>query len=221
MEKVLFSWSGGKDSAMALQAILADRRYQVAALLTTVTGDYDRISMHGVRRVLLERQAKSLGIRLEKVFISKRATNQEYESKMEQVLKEYKSLGTTSVVFGDIFLEDLKEYREKNLARLGLGGIFPLWKKDTKELIQSFIAQGFKAITVCVDTQVLDKRFVGREIDRQFISDLPPTVDVCGENGEYHSFVYAGPVFSKSVSFRRGETLLREGRFFYCDLIPA
>jgi uncharacterized protein (TIGR00290 family) len=221
MEKVLFSWSGGKDSAMALQAILADRRYQVAALLTTVTGDYDRISMHGVRRVLLERQAKSLGIRLEKVFISKRATNQEYESKMEQVLKEYKSLGTTSVVFGDIFLEDLKEYREKNLARLGLGGIFPLWKKDTKELIQSFIAQGFKAITVCVDTQVLDKRFVGREIDRPFISDLPPTVDVCGENGEYHSFVYAGPVFSKSVSFRRGETLLREGRFFYCDLIPA
>jgi uncharacterized protein (TIGR00290 family) len=221
MEKVLFSWSGGKDSALALHALLADRQYQVAALLTTVTEDYDRISMHGVRRVLLEGQAESLGIRLEKVLISKGATNQEYESKIEQVLKEYMSLGITSVAFGDIFLEDLKEYREKNLARLGLRGIFPLWKKDTQELIQSFIALGFKAITVCVDTQVLAPRFVGREIDRQFISELPPAVDVCGENGEYHSFVYAGPVFSKSVSCRLGESVLREDRFYYCDLIPA
>jgi uncharacterized protein (TIGR00290 family) len=220
MEKVLFSWSGGKDSAMALHQILTSQTYQVAALLTTVTEGYDRISMHGVRRVLLERQAESLGIHLEKVLISKQSSNEEYEAKMAQVLMKYKELDVNSVVFGDIFLEDLREYREKNLARLEMKGIFPIWKRDTAELMESFIALGFKAVTVCVDTQALDGQFVGRRIDQQFMADLPKTVDVCGENGEYHSFVYDGPIFSRCVAYTLGEAVLRENRFYYCDLIP-
>jgi uncharacterized protein (TIGR00290 family) len=221
MEKVLFSWSGGKDSAMALHEILAGRQYEVIALLTTVTEDYDRISMHGVRRVLLERQAESLGIPLAKVLIPKQSSNEEYETRMAQTLTKYKELGVNSVVFGDIFLEDLREYREQNLARLAMKGIFPIWKRDTTDLIQTFIALGFKAITVCVDTQVLDRRFVGRTIDQQFMTDLPKTVDVCGENGEYHSFVYDGPIFKQAISYKLGETILRDHRFSFCDLVPV
>lgn len=221
MEKVLFSWSGGKDSAMALHQILASRNYEVAALLTTVTEDYDRISMHGVRRVLLERQAESIGLPLEQVLIPKQAANEEYEARMAETLTRYKEKGIASVVFGDIFLEDLREYREKNLARLGMKGVFPLWKKDTSELIRSFIAMGFKAVTACVDTHALDGRMVGRYIDPQFMTDFPATADICGENGEYHSFVYDGPIFSYPVTFTLGETVLRDNRFYYRDLIPA
>ena len=220
MEKVLFSWSGGKDSAMALSEILASRQYQVAALLTTVTEDYQRISMHGVRRVLLERQAESLGLPLEEIMISRRSSNDEYESKMAEALRRYQAQGASSVAFGDIFLEDLRVYREKNLAQLGMKGIFPIWRRDTGELIQSFIRLGFKAVTVCVDTRALGRRFVGRTIDEQFVSDLPEAVDVCGENGEYHSFVSEGPIFGKTISYRLGETVLRDGRFYYRDLIP-
>lgn len=221
MEKVLFSWSGGKDSAMALHEVLADGEYQVVALLTTVTEGYDRVSMHGVRRILLEQQAESLGLPLEKVLIPKRTTNHEYETRMERTLMKYKTSGVTAVVFGDIFLEDLRRYREKNLDGLEMKGIFPLWKKDTRELMQSFIALGFKAVTVCVDTQILDGRFVGRDIDPQFMDDFPKTADVCGENGEYHSFAYDGPIFRHKVAFALGATVLREDRFYYCDLIPA
>ena len=217
MEKVLFSWSGGKDSTMALHEILSSRRYEVAALLTTVTEDYDRISMHGIRRVLLEQQAESIGIPLEKVLISRQAANEEYETKTMQTLTKYKKSGVASVVFGDIFLEDLKDYREKNLAKLEMKGIFPIWKRDTSELMRAFIALGYKAVTVCVDTQTLDGRFVGRMIDRQFMDDFPKTADVCGENGEYHSFVYDGPIFKRAVSYRLGEKVLRENRFYYCD----
>ncbi len=220
MEKVLFSWSGGKDSARALYELLATGQYQVAALLTTVTEDYDRISMHGVRRVLLEQQAKSLGLPLEEVWISRQAPNEEYESRMTEKLMKYAGDGINSVVFGDIFLEDLKEYREKNLARLGMKGIFPLWKKDSAELMKSFIELGFQAVTVCVDTQALDAKFVGRTLDQQFLADLPDSVDACGENGEYHSFVHGGPIFSKSISHRLGEVVLRDNRFCYCDLLP-
>jgi uncharacterized protein (TIGR00290 family) len=221
MEKVLFSWSGGKDSAMALYKILATRQYQVAALLTTVTEDYQRISMHGVRRELLQQQSKSLGFPLEEIMISKQSSNDEYESKMAEALRRYKEQGVMSVVFGDIFLEDLKVYREKNLDKLGMKGIFPIWKKNTGELIRSFIRLGFKAVTVCVDTQSLEQRFVGRLIDEQFVSDLPRTVDMCGENGEYHSFVSEGPIFKNKISYKLGETVLRGGRFYYCDLIPV
>jgi uncharacterized protein (TIGR00290 family) len=205
---------------MAVYDVLAGGQYQIAALLTTVTEDYDRISMHGVRRSLLRQQAESLGVPLEEVLISKQASNDEYESRMAATLTRFKETGVTSVVFGDIFLEDLKEYREKNLARLGMNGIFPLWKQDTAELMRRFIGLGFKATTVCVDTQALDRRYVGRIIDEQFVADLPASVDVCGENGEYHSFVYEGPIFRGSISHRLGEVVLKDDRFWYCDLIP-
>jgi uncharacterized protein (TIGR00290 family) len=221
MESVLVSWSGGKDSAMALYEILKNKDYRVAALLTTVTEDFDRISMHGVRRVLLERQAASLGLPLEIVLIPKNASNEQYEANMGSVLAKHKDTGTSSVVFGDIFLEDLRKYREDKLATLDMRGIFPLWKKDTRYLARSLEALGFKAITTCVDTEALGKEFVGRLIDKQFLSELPPTVDACGENGEYHSFVYDGPIFKESVSCKPGEIVLRENRFCFCDLIPA
>jgi uncharacterized protein (TIGR00290 family) len=221
METILFSWSGGKDSAAALHEIRKDPNFRIAALLTTVTEDYDRISMHGVRRVLLERQAAALGLPLEIVLITKNATNEEYEASMGKVLAKYKKAGITSVAFGDIFLEDLRQYREEKLAQMDLKGIFPIWKRDTRELAQAFIQMGFKAITTCVDTQVLGEQFVGREIDQEFLSELPPTVDPCGENGEFHSFVHDGPVFKQPIRCTTGERVLREDRFYYCDLIPA
>ncbi len=221
MENILVSWSGGKDSALALYEILKNRNYKISALLTTVTEEYDRISMHGVRRILLERQAASLGFPLEKVFISKNASNEEYESNMGQVLARYKEEGITSVMFGDIFLEDLRAYREDKLTALDMRGIFPLWERDTRELANSLTALGFKAITTCIDTNTLGRQFVGRMIDDQFLSELPPTVDACGENGEYHSFVFDGPIFKGRVSYTLGEIVLRENRFCYCDLIPG
>ena len=220
-EKVLFAWSGGKDSAMALYELQRTHSYEISALLTTVTEDYDRISMHGVRRILLERQADSLGYPLEKIFISKNCSNEEYESKMRDVLAKYLEAGVSSVVFGDIFLEDVRKYREDNLAKVGMKGIFPLWKKDTTELANTFINLGFKAVITCVDSKVLDKRFVGRIYDKQFLRELPSNVDPCGENGEFHSFVYDGPIFKRKISFTIGDIVLRDNRFYFCDLIPV
>jgi uncharacterized protein (TIGR00290 family) len=221
VEKTILSWSGGKDSALALYELGKTRSYEILALLTTVTEDYDRISMHGVRRILLERQAASLGFPLEKVFISKDTSDEEYAAKMQTVLARYLAAGVSSVVFGDIFLEDLRKYREDNLSKVGMKGIFPLWNRDTAELAQTFIDLGFKAVITCIDSNVLDKRFVGRTFDQQFLSELPPTVDACGENGGFHSFVYDGPVFQEQISHTIGEIVLRENRFYYCDLIPA
>lgn len=220
VEQVLFSWSGGKDSAMALHEVLADRGYEVAALLTTVTEDYDRISMHGVRRALLQRQVASLGLPLVEVRLPKQASNDEYEAGMAQTLARFKERGVTCVAFGDIFLEDLRAYRERRLSEMQLTGIFPIWKRNTSGLLRSFIGSGFKAVTVCVDTQALGREFVGRLIDEEFIADLPASVDACGENGEYHSFVYDGPIFGRSIAHRQGEVVLRDDRFCYCDLIP-
>ena len=220
-EKVLMCWSGGKDSAMALFELQKLQKFEVVALLTTVTQDYERISMHGVRRVLLEQQAASLGIPLEIVFISKNCSNQDYESKMQAVLEKYKLQGVTSVVFGDIFLEDLKKYREENLAKLNLKGIFPLWKKDTLELAQAFQSMGFKAIVTCIDSFVLGKEFAGMYFNKTFIEKLPLEIDPCGENGEFHSFAFAGPIFKKEISFTVGETVLRDNRFYFCDLLPT
>ena len=219
MESVLFSWSGGKDSAMALHELRNQGRYQVAALLTTVTGDYDRISMHGVRRSLLEQQATALGLQVEEVTLPKDSSNEDYEAQMAEVLTRYKEQGVDSVVFGDIFLEDLRQYREENLARIGMRGIFPLWKRDTSDLMVSLIGLGFKARTVCVDNHALGKEFVGRIIDQEFVAGLPAGVDVCGENGEYHSFVYEGPIFDHTIPCRTGEIVLRDGRFYFCDLV--
>jgi uncharacterized protein (TIGR00290 family) len=221
MEHVLVSWSGGKDSALALSEILKDGRYEVAALLTTVTMDFDRISMHGVRRALLERQAQSLGFRLEEVFITKNNSDEEYESSMIKVLSQYQDSGITSVVFGDIFLEDLRKYREEKLGSLNLRGIFPIWKRETSQLAHFFIVSGFKAFTTCVDTTVLGEQFLGREINESFLSELPIEVDACGENGEYHSFVYDGPIFKNRILLSTGERILRENRFYYCDLVES
>lgn len=221
MEKIVFSWSGGKDSARALYEIKRSGNYEVAALLTTVTEDYDRISMHGVPRVLLEEQVRSLGIPLEKIFITKDASNEEYESNMQKVLEKYLALGITSVAYGDIFLEDLKKYREDNLAKIGMKGIFPIWKKDSRELALSFIGLGFKAVITCTDSKFLGKGFIGRKFDEGFLSDLPSGVDPCGENGEFHSFVYDGPIFNEPLSFTKGEIVLRDERYYFCDLIPA
>ncbi len=221
MEQILFSWSGGKDSALALHEIQKSGKYRIAALLTTVTQDYDRVSMHGVRRVLLEQQAESLGLPLEQILITNHATNAEYETEMRALLEKYKKLGVNAVVFGDIFLEDLKKYREDNLAQIGMRGLFPIWKRGSRELARAFIALGFQAITTCVDSQHLDREFVGRLFDEQFLSELPASVDPCGENGEFHSFAFDGPIFRKKIGIAQGEVVLRDNRFYYCDLLPA
>lgn len=218
MQKILYSWSGGKDSAMALHELLKGRAYEVVALFTVVTKDYGRISMHGVREELLELQAAALGLPLEKVYINKSSDNKEYEFRMKDVLMRYKKLGIEAVAFGDIFLEDLKKYREERLKEVGLEGIFPIWKRDTRELAGAFVDLGFKAVITCVDSKVLDKRFSGRLFDRQFLSDLPSSVDPCGENGEFHSFVYDGPIFDNPIRYKIGEKILREQRFYYTDI---
>jgi len=219
-EKVLLGWSGGKDSVLALEEIHRSDKYEAAALLTTITQDYDRISMHGVRRILLERQAEALGIALEKVYISKDADVGEYESRMREALERYLAAGVSSVVFGDIFLEDVRRYREDNLSKIGMKGVFPVWGANTTELAYRFIESGYKAIVTCVDTNTLEGRFVGRIFNKRFLSELPGTVDRCGENGEFHSFAYAGPLFGKKIMHRKGQVVLRENRFCYCDLIP-
>jgi len=219
-EKVLFSWSGGKDSALALYELTKRTDYEIAALLTTINQDYDRISMHGVRTILLEMQAQSLGFALEKVLISKNCSNEEYECKMQEVLEKYQAAGVCSVVFGDIFLEDLRKYRQENLSKIGMKAIFPVWGFNTTELANTFIDSGFKAVITCIDSNVLDKIFVGRTFDKQFLSELPPGVDLCGENGEFHSYVYDGPIFQMPVRVRVGEVVLRDVRYF-ADLIPV
>ncbi len=219
-EKVLFSWSGGKDSALAMHELTKRADCEIVALLTTINREYDRTSMHGVRRILLEQQAQLLGFALEKVLISKNCSNEEYECKMQKVLEKYQAEGVCSVVFGDIFLEDLRKYRRENLSKIGMKGIFPIWRFDTTELANTFIDSGFKAVITCIDSNVLDKIFVGRIFDEQFLSELPSGVDPCGENGEFHSFVYDGPIFQNSIPYTIGEVVLREKRFYYCDLVP-
>jgi len=219
-EKVLFTWSGGKDSALSLYMLQKLHNYEIAALLTSVTEGYDRISMHGVRRVLLGQQAQSMELPLEILYITRNSSNEEYEARMKDKLLLYKSQGVSSVVFGDIFLEDLRKYRENNLEQVGMKGIFPIWKRDTTELAHTFIDLDFKAVITCVDSQSLDGKFAGRYFDNRFLSELPAKVDPCGENGEFHSFVYDGPIFSERIRFRRGKVVLRDNRFYFCDLIP-
>ena len=218
-EKIIFCWSGGKDSAMAFHEIQKEGRYEIVALLTTMADDFDRICMHGVRSRLLEQQAEAVGVPLHKIYVARSPTNKEYEAKMEEALLFYKSRGIAKVGFGDIFLEDLKEYRDKNLSKIGMSGLYPIWKRDTKELINAFVDMGFKAAIACVDTRVLAPSFSGRMIDRSFIADLPAKVDPCGENGEFHSFVYDGPIFKRPVEFSLGESHVAEG-FCFRDLVP-
>jgi uncharacterized protein (TIGR00290 family) len=218
-EDVLFCWSGGKDSAMALHALQLAHEFRVTSLLTTVTEQYDRISMHGVRRALLERQAESLGLPLHALLIPPQCVNATYEERMKEALTLHLAQNTRKVVFGDIFLEDLRVYREQNLARLGMDTLFPIWKRDTRALAQDFLRLGFRAIAVCVDPRVLDASFAGRLLDASFFADLPASADPCGENGEFHTFVFDGPVFKTPIAFRVGEKVMRDA-FCFCDLLP-
>ena len=218
-KKAIFSWSGGKDSALALHEIRKNNGYEIVSLLTTFTKDYDRVSLHGTRRILLERQAESIGLPLHKIFIPKKASSEEYEQKMKKSLVKFQESGVSEVIFGDIFLEDLRKFREEKLSQVGMRAAFPIWKKDTRKLAHQFVELGFKAIVTCVDTKILAKKFAGRTIDEQLLAELPPTVDLCGENGEFHSFVSEGPIFRETIPYKLGKAVLRENRFFYFDLI--
>ncbi|HET7108088.1 MAG TPA: hypothetical protein VFI38_14845 [Candidatus Acidoferrum sp.] len=218
-EPILICWSGGKDSALALHTLLRQEDVRVAALLTTVTEGYDRISMHGVRRELLQRQAESLRLPLHEVFIPPQCVNPVYEARMEEALRLFFRQGIRSVAFGDIFLEDLRLYREKNLARVEMQALFPIWKRDTRDLIREFHAVRFRSVAVCIDSRILDPSFAGRELDPSFFVDLPSFVDPCGENGEFHTFVFDGPIFSRRIDFTLGEVVQRDS-FIFRDLLP-
>jgi uncharacterized protein (TIGR00290 family) len=220
---VAVAWSGGKDSSLALAALRADPTVQVVALLTTVTQDYDRISMHGVRRSILAAQVAALGLPLVEAAIPASASNQIYEAAMASALirLQQQHPGVEHLVFGDLFLEDVRAYRERVLPPLGWTPLFPLWARDTRALAHEFIADGYRAILTCVDTEQLGPEFAGREFDGALLADLPGTVDPCGERGEFHTCVYAGPIFSRPLSLQRGDRLRRDGRFEYCDLSLA
>ncbi|MFD2565829.1 Dph6-related ATP pyrophosphatase [Pseudotenacibaculum haliotis] len=242
MKKAYFNWSSGKDSALALYKTLQQKEYEIGTLLTNINQEYSRVSMHGLHENLLDAQAENIGLPLQKLYFPADVTMELYNQKMHEELTKFKQKGYDYSVFGDIFLEDLKAYRDTKLAEVNLQGVYPLWKQDTRALLKEFLALGFKAITVCVNAKLLGEEFVGRIIDEQFINDLPDTVDVCGENGEFHTFVFDGPIFSKPVEFEIGEKVLRsytlhdddsdnchqskeeqknyDTSFWYCDLLP-
>lgn len=239
-KKAIFNWSSGKDSALALYKIQQENDYEIISLLTSVNQQFQRISMHGVRVELLEKQAESLGLPLTKMIVPEMPTMEIYDDLMKKTLLEFKEKQIEYSIFGDIFLEDLRKYREDKLALANFKGVFPLWKKDTKALIEEFLSLGFKTIVVCVNEKHLGKEFVGRVIDEDFIKELPNNVDVCGENGEFHTFTFDGPNFSKPIDFEIGEIVYRKYErpkttttntacdtddtafnygFWYCDLI--
>lgn len=225
----LFNWSGGKDSALALWTALQSGVYDVRCLLTTLSREYARVSMHGVREALLERQAASIGIPLRKAYIAEDAGMDTYDAVLRDALLELGAGGIHTALFGDIYLEDLRAYRENALARVGWSAAFPLWQRPTRELLLEFIARGFKAIIVCVNGACLDASFAGRLLDQGLLDDLPPGVDPCGENGEFHSFVFDGPLFHEPVPFTKGEVVHRryvsappyDDGFYFCDLLPT
>ena len=219
MQKLVLSWSGGKDSAMSLYELRRSNQYEVVGLLTTVTSDYDRISMHGVRRVLLEQQAESVGVPLRKILIPMICSNEIYERLMADEMEQLKREDIFLIAFRDIFLQDLKDYRERNLAKAGMKGLFPIWKRDSRELVESFIKLRFKSIVTTCDPRVIGEEFCGRVINKQFLGDLPSDVDPAGENGEYHSFAFDGPIFRQPVHFTVGEKVLRDG-FWFQDIVP-
>jgi uncharacterized protein (TIGR00290 family) len=212
------SWSGGKDSALALHHLRERAGPTPRALITTVTADYGRISMHGVRRELLSRQARSVGLPLVEVEIPADCSNDVYEQRMDQALAEAPLAEVGTIAFGDLFLADIRAYREERLSRVGKQAVFPLWGRDTNALAREFIAAGFEAVLVCVDPRRLDPSFAGRRLDIELLADLPPDVDPCGENGEFHTFVHAGPVFSAPIACEVGEIVQRDG-FVFCDVV--
>jgi uncharacterized protein (TIGR00290 family) len=233
--KAIFCWSGGKDSALCLYEVLKEGKYDVKYLLTTLNGNFKRVSMHGIREELLEKQVEAIGIPLIKMLIHG-TSNTEYEENMERRLLEAKTEGIHHIIFGDIFLEDLRAYREKNLERIQMTAVFPLWKRNTTELMEQFLALNFKTITCCVNDAYLGEDQVGREINKVFMLALPIQVDPCGENGEFHTFCYDGPLFKHTVTFKAGEKIYKPLElktddavcasdsstkgFWYCDLIP-
>lgn len=238
-QKTYFNWSTGKDSALALYYLLQDKKYSVEHLLTSVNAHHNRVSMHGLRRELLLQQINALGIPNSTIELSEQPSMQEYEALMRQTVNGLQKKGFEYAGFGDIFLEDLKQYREQQLAPFNIKTIFPLWKKDTTVLLTEFISLGFKAILVCINSALLDTSFAGRIIDENFIKDLPPGIDPCGENGEFHTFCFDGPVFKHPIPFNIGEKTYREYTapenttdtsgssakkndmgFWFCDLLP-
>jgi uncharacterized protein (TIGR00290 family) len=237
------NWSGGKDSSLCLYKAIQEKKYNIEYLLTSVNKTHKRISMHGVRQELLYKQAEAIGIPLKLVELSEKPEMGEYETEMEKKVLEIKNEGIHNTLFGDIFLEDLRKYREEKLSQLGITAHFPLWNIPSLVLMEEFISLGFKAIIVCINEKFLDKSFCGRIIDENFVKDLPKDVDICGENGEYHSFVFDGPIFTRPVEFKKGEIVykeypkpktdkkacFREPRdyerenygFYFCDLLPG
>ena len=230
-QKALFNWSGGKDSSLCLYHALKDEQFDIKYLLTTVNGKYKRVSMHGVSEKLLNNQAKSIGLPIRKIYLPEFPNMEEYDQIISKELNTAKEKGIKLSIFGDIFLEDLRMYRENQLKKLGFVAAFPLWKRDTKEIAKEFIDLGFKSIIVSIDSRYLDKSFAGRIYDESFLNDLPDNVDPCGENGEFHSFVFDGPIFKTPISFKKGEIVYKEYKshskenpdekfgFWYCDLI--
>ncbi len=208
--KTYINWSGGKDSSLALFYIMQENKYDVSLLLTSINAVHNRVSMHGVRRALLQAQSKSLNIPLSTIELPEEPDMAAYEFILNKKINTLQVQGFTHTVFGDIFLEDLRKYREDKLEMVAIKAIFPLWKINTMQLMKDFLAVGFKAIVVCVNEQYLDKSFCGRMIDEQFVKDLPAGVDVCGENGEYHSFVFEGPIFTTPIAFTKGELVHKE-----------
>lgn len=231
--KAIFNWSSGKDSALAIYKTLQKDKFEITSLLTSINKEFQRISMHGVHVSLLEKQAESLGLPLLKMELPKEPSMEEYREIMSKTMNEVQSQGVTHSVFGDIFLEDLRKYREDQLQSIGMEGVFPLWKIDTTDLIHEFLELGFKTIVTCVNETYLDKSFAGRIIDHDFIKDLPEHVDPCGENGEFHTFTFDGPIFKNPIDFEVGEIVKKtypkpkadendqEGEyvFWFCDLI--
>ncbi|ASW75697.1 ATP-binding domain-containing protein [Chryseobacterium piperi] len=233
ISKALFNWSSGKDSALALYKILKSNTFEVTCLFTSINEEYQRISMHGVHVSLLEQQALSIGIPLIKMELPKEPSMEIYRELMNTKMNDMKSRGITYSIFGDIFLEDLRTYREEQLKAVGMEAVFPLWKENTTSLIHEFLNLGFKTIVTCVNETYLDKSFAGRIIDEQFLADLPKNVDPCGENGEFHTFTFDGPIFKNPIQFEVGEIVKKtypkpksednenddEYVFWFCDLI--
>lgn len=220
---VLLAWSGGKDSTLALERLRADPGYRVVGLLTTVTAVYERIAIHGVRRSILQRQAEALGLALIEATIPPQASNDVYEAAFADALTRARSTepALDAIAFGDLYLADVRAYREALLQRLGWRGVYPIWGENTAEVARRFIACGYRAILSCVDTQQIDAAFCGRDFDAALLADLPASCDPCGENGEFHTCVYAGPMFARPIALARGERVLRDGRFEYVDLIEV
>jgi len=223
-KKAVFNWSGGKDSAMALYQVQQSKEFDIPYLMTSVNATSERISMHGVRNELLEVQAKSLGLQLKKLLLPESSEMAVYEKHLFEIMNGFKKEGIDYSIFGDIFLEDLRVYREMQLQKVNMQGIYPLWKKDTRYLIEQFIDLGFKTVLTAIDESKLPKEFAGRVIDKDFLKDLPSNVDPCGENGEFHTFVFDGPNFSQTIQFEIGEIIHKmyshdkEYGFWFCDL---